>query len=290
MKPRRRIRPSLLQPTMSPLPEYDTYLSLSFPSLAAFLASEAHLSVVSSAARRSNSLLVSVKTTSSSTSTCSSSSASSSSSSRAPPAADTYVDADAAPSSLWLPLERALASIYSCATREFLHSSRVLARVDVVVDHVRQLALCPPRTSPDIITWDASEASAAPATSPRPRPEAPDRIARHRDSYEVVALGGTFDHLHAGHKILLTMACSIATRKIIVGVSGTSWHIISQRLLLFLSLTKQSKTPTRAQTINCWARSDSVSTSNPYLRGSNRCERSSSSSDRQLSTKSSPSR
>ncbi|GAA6014277.1 hypothetical protein JCM11491_005025 [Sporobolomyces phaffii] len=204
---------------MSPSPEYDTYLSLSFPSLAAFLASEAHLSVVSSAARRSNSLLVSVKTTSSSTSTCSSSSASSSSSSRAPPAADTYADADAAPSSLWLPLERALASIYSCATREFLHSSRVLARVDVVVDHVRQLALCPPRTSPDIITWDASEASAAPATSPRPRPEAPDRIARHRDSYEVVALGGTFDHLHAGHKILLTMACSIATRKIIVGVS-----------------------------------------------------------------------
>ena len=38
--------------------------------------------------------------------------------------------------------------------------------------------------------------------------------------YPVVALGGTFDHLHAGHKILLSMAAWIAARKIIVGVTG----------------------------------------------------------------------
>ncbi len=37
--------------------------------------------------------------------------------------------------------------------------------------------------------------------------------------YAVVALGGTFDHLHVGHKILLTMASIIADRKIIVGVT-----------------------------------------------------------------------
>ena len=39
-------------------------------------------------------------------------------------------------------------------------------------------------------------------------------------SYPVVALGGTFDHLHAGHKILLSMAAWIAHEKIIVGVTG----------------------------------------------------------------------
>ncbi|KAG8963110.1 hypothetical protein FRC03_003386 [Tulasnella sp. 419] len=39
------------------------------------------------------------------------------------------------------------------------------------------------------------------------------------DSYPVVALGGTFDHLHAGHKILLTMSAWIATEKVIVGVT-----------------------------------------------------------------------
>ncbi|KAG9318548.1 hypothetical protein JVU11DRAFT_639 [Chiua virens] len=39
-------------------------------------------------------------------------------------------------------------------------------------------------------------------------------------SYPVVALGGTFDHLHAGHKILLSMAAWIATRKVVVGVTA----------------------------------------------------------------------
>ncbi|KAF8635535.1 hypothetical protein AX17_003918 [Amanita inopinata Kibby_2008] len=37
--------------------------------------------------------------------------------------------------------------------------------------------------------------------------------------YPIVALGGTFDHLHAGHKILLSMAAWIASRKVIVGVT-----------------------------------------------------------------------
>lgn len=41
-------------------------------------------------------------------------------------------------------------------------------------------------------------------------------------SYPVVVLGGTFDHLHAGHKILLSMAAWIADEKLIVGVTGMS--------------------------------------------------------------------
>jgi FAD synthase len=39
-------------------------------------------------------------------------------------------------------------------------------------------------------------------------------------SFPVVAIGGTFDHLHAGHKILLSMSAWLATEKIIVGVTG----------------------------------------------------------------------
>jgi bifunctional ADP-heptose synthase (sugar kinase/adenylyltransferase) len=35
-----------------------------------------------------------------------------------------------------------------------------------------------------------------------------------------VVIGGTFDHLHAGHKILLTMAALLATKSIVVGVTG----------------------------------------------------------------------
>jgi pantetheine-phosphate adenylyltransferase len=38
--------------------------------------------------------------------------------------------------------------------------------------------------------------------------------------YPVAALGGTFDHLHAGHKILLAMAAWIARDKLIIGLTG----------------------------------------------------------------------
>jgi pantetheine-phosphate adenylyltransferase len=58
----------------------------------------------------------------------------------------------------------------------------------------------------------------------------------------VVALGGTFDHLHAGHKILLSMAAWIARKKVIVGVTGSA---LSPPLLLVglhTTLTLTNKT------------------------------------------------
>jgi pantetheine-phosphate adenylyltransferase len=90
-----------------------------------------------------------------------------------------------------------------------------LAKVDVVLDQLRTISICPP-SSAKSVKWVYS--------SDHPADLEQFKIAasgeeKERGSYEVVALGGTFDHLHAGHKILLTMACSIATRKIIVGVS-----------------------------------------------------------------------
>ncbi|CCG81750.1 Uncharacterized protein C1F12.08 [Taphrina deformans PYCC 5710] len=38
--------------------------------------------------------------------------------------------------------------------------------------------------------------------------------------YNVVAVGGTFDHLHAGHKILLTMTAWLAQGKVVCGITG----------------------------------------------------------------------
>ena len=40
--------------------------------------------------------------------------------------------------------------------------------------------------------------------------------------YPVVALGGTFDHLHPGHKVLLQSAAFLTRRKLIVGVMDDS--------------------------------------------------------------------
>ena len=52
-------------------------------------------------------------------------------------------------------------------------------------------------------------------------PDSPSAPGSDPPTYPVVALGGTFDHLHAGHKILLSMAAWIADEKLIVGVTGT---------------------------------------------------------------------
>jgi len=50
-------------------------------------------------------------------------------------------------------------------------------------------------------------------------PDSPSAPGSDPPTYPVVALGGTFDHLHAGHKILLSMAAWIADEKLIVGVT-----------------------------------------------------------------------
>lgn len=72
-----------------------------------------------------------------------------------------------------------------------------------------------------------------PSTSPRASIKPQDELADSgsdgnpgRGSYPVVALGGTFDHLHAGHKILLGMAVWLASRKLIVGLTGKFFAII----------------------------------------------------------------
>lgn len=39
--------------------------------------------------------------------------------------------------------------------------------------------------------------------------------------FEQVAVGGTFDHMHAGHKILLTMTALLASKKLYCGITGS---------------------------------------------------------------------
>jgi cytidyltransferase-like protein len=52
-------------------------------------------------------------------------------------------------------------------------------------------------------------------------PDSPTAPGSDPPIHPVVALGGTFDHLHAGHKILLSMAAWIADEKVIIGVTGS---------------------------------------------------------------------
>ena len=45
--------------------------------------------------------------------------------------------------------------------------------------------------------------------------ESDDAVVTH----PAVCLGGTFDHMHVGHRILLSEACLLATESVTVGVT-----------------------------------------------------------------------
>ncbi|ORY33770.1 hypothetical protein BCR39DRAFT_519164 [Naematelia encephala] len=47
-------------------------------------------------------------------------------------------------------------------------------------------------------------------------------IPSHDPGLPVIALGGTFDHLHAAHKLLLHLALFLTTRRLIVGIMSDS--------------------------------------------------------------------
>ncbi|KAL3233382.1 hypothetical protein RNJ44_03422 [Nakaseomyces bracarensis] len=47
----------------------------------------------------------------------------------------------------------------------------------------------------------------------------PSSGKRDINKFEVTALGGTFDHLHDGHKILLSVAAFLTSKRLIVGVT-----------------------------------------------------------------------
>jgi cytidyltransferase-like protein len=63
------------------------------------------------------------------------------------------------------------------------------------------------------------------------------------ESYQfpVVAMGGTFDHLHAGHKILLSCAAFLATSKLIVGMTSDSLLIKKRHVEILEHLDERTK-------------------------------------------------
>lgn len=56
-------------------------------------------------------------------------------------------------------------------------------------------------------------------TLPVDRVSLPPELDKQLQTYRNVVLGGTFDRIHAGHKVLLTQAVLLATERVVVGVT-----------------------------------------------------------------------
>lgn len=209
-------------------------LIINFPTLKS-LYSKSHLSIVTQAAKRTKSLLILFKfdfdiaspTSPNDVSSLSSLIAGSSSSKTTTTTKTTNnSNSNPTPTSLWNPLQSLLASTYAAATKIHLEENRPLDKIDIVINKMRYLSICFASSQGETITYDISAEE-----------DLDEKIEGEggcegnvRSEYEVTAMGGTFDHLHAGHKILLTMAALITSRRLIVGVSGKYLFAFSVRL------------------------------------------------------------
>ncbi|TDL27410.1 Nucleotidylyl transferase [Rickenella mellea] len=141
----------------------------------------------------------------------------------------------------WDDIQRLLTFIHVEATRIAQENDRILLQVDVLLRGTdKQVELQESQSNWDHLFYTKHDLSdlplpgwmhSIPATKldleqvggSNDVSESVDHVAQYPSAYPstfpVVALGGTFDHIHSGHKILLSMAAWIASEKIIVGVT-----------------------------------------------------------------------
>ncbi|KAJ7449952.1 hypothetical protein FB451DRAFT_1287082 [Mycena latifolia] len=135
------------------------------------------------------------------------------------------------PTATWNDVQQLLTFVYVQATKVAQDVGRLLMRVDVLLQAPHD-TLPETLVLPDVVFRVEGDTTPLPpflASVPReqlpriasapPAPTSTPSAAATPPRFPVVALGGTFDHLHAGHKILLSMAAWIASEKLIVGVT-----------------------------------------------------------------------
>ncbi|KAF8891278.1 Nucleotidylyl transferase [Infundibulicybe gibba] len=133
----------------------------------------------------------------------------------------------------WQDVQRLLTYVYVQATRVALSMDKVLMGVDVLLKGLDEDLRPDIGVGVDVIfrvDGDSIGVPLPPSVSSirqtflhpgedtHPQEGSPEP-AIDGTTYSVVALGGTFDHLHAGHKILLSMGAWLAHDKLIVGIT-----------------------------------------------------------------------
>ncbi|KAI9098277.1 hypothetical protein DFS34DRAFT_659117 [Phlyctochytrium arcticum] len=156
------------------------------------------------------------------------------------------------PVELFDPLQRLLCNLYGAASSVALELGNPLLPVDVVLsdwcgydpwllEDIEALAGFPEDKAnlatinvkrakdnlPHLRMHSLSEVDARPEVQPIPTPEV-ERSSTHK-IYDHVAMGGTFDHLHGGHKILLTMAAWLTRQRLICGVTDLNEEQVKKK-------------------------------------------------------------
>ncbi|KAJ7063422.1 hypothetical protein C8F01DRAFT_1250969 [Mycena amicta] len=128
----------------------------------------------------------------------------------------------------WHSIQQLLTFAYIQATKVAQDMNRILMQIDVLL-HTPNTPLPDSVAHPEIVFRVQGDSVELPlefnsitqeilargSSLADPTPTESACISR----FPVVALGGTFDHLHAGHKILLSMGAWLASQKLIVGVT-----------------------------------------------------------------------
>lgn len=134
------------------------------------------------------------------------------------------------PAPLFHALQRLLSAIYTeCAKELSKREDMLLLPVDVVVEDLllrcggsafgREGFSTVLECSYNDVEGGCANPSRDPATQAHVRTDISPSNEDLGALYGTTAMGGTFDHLHSGHKILLTMAAWISERRVIVGMT-----------------------------------------------------------------------
>lgn len=139
-------------------------------------------------------------------------------------------------------LDTALGRLYS-ASRDYLLSKDLYEiSIDVLIEQfsVKDLQLdwlfVPEEKYGNSFTHRNLRVFQQPKASPFR--ETPIDIPSDFEKYKVSALGGTFDHIHDGHKILLSMAAFITSSRLIVGVTDQDL-LVNKKYKEFLETVDQ---------------------------------------------------